>query len=89
MLGQGVVSSEIAVFSRLLYNNNNNNNTFLNRVHCCFQDTRFNHDIDARTGYKTHSLLCMPIKDFNGEVMGVAQVSFERHSSLFHYIAWY
>jgi hypothetical protein len=40
-----------------------------------FQDTRFNHDIDARTGYKTHSLLCMPIKDFNGEVMGVAQVS--------------
>lgn len=41
-----------------------------------FQDTRFNHDIDARTGYKTHSLLCMPIKDFNGEVMGVAQVSF-------------
>lgn len=40
-----------------------------------FQDMRFNHDIDARTGYKTHSLLCMPIKDFNGEVMGVAQVN--------------
>lgn len=72
------------VFSRLLFHNNNNNNyyTFLNKVHCCFQDTRFNHDIDARTGYKTHSLLCMPIKDFNGEVMGVAQVSFERHSSI-------
>ena len=39
------------------------------------QDDRFNHDIDARTGYKTQTLLCMPIKDFNGDVIGVAQVS--------------
>lgn len=39
------------------------------------QDNRFNHDIDARTGYKTQTLLCMPIKDFNGDVIGVAQVS--------------
>jgi hypothetical protein len=38
------------------------------------QDNRFNHDIDARTGYKTQTLLCMPIKDFNGDVIGVAQV---------------
>jgi dual 3',5'-cyclic-AMP and -GMP phosphodiesterase 11 len=40
----------------------------------CLQDDRFNHDIDARTGYKTRTLLCMPIKDFNGDVIGVAQV---------------
>lgn len=39
------------------------------------QDERFNHDIDQQTGYKTRSLLCMPIKDINGEVIGVAQVS--------------
>lgn len=51
-------------------------NLNLKKLLCSSQDTRFNHDIDARTGYKTHSLLCMPIKDFNGEVMGVAQVSF-------------
>lgn len=38
------------------------------------QDGRFNHDIDARTGYKTKALLCMPIKDCNGDVVGVAQV---------------
>ncbi|KAF9789058.1 hypothetical protein SFRURICE_007250 [Spodoptera frugiperda] len=37
-------------------------------------DERFNHDIDQQTGYKTRSLLCMPIKDINGEVIGVAQV---------------
>lgn len=39
-----------------------------------YKDDRFNHDIDARTGYKTRTLLCMPIKDFNGDVIGVAQV---------------
>jgi hypothetical protein len=41
----------------------------------CFQDDRFNHDIDALTGYRTKTLLCMPIKDTNGDVIGVAQVS--------------
>lgn len=46
-----------------------------------FQDERFNHDIDQQTGYKTRSLLCMPIKDINGEVIGVAQV----HIILFSY----
>lgn len=40
-----------------------------------FQDERFNHDVDALTGYRTKSLLCMPIKDTNGDVIGVAQVS--------------
>ena len=34
---------------------------------------RFNKDVDLKTGYKTRSILCMPIKDFNGEVIGVAQ----------------
>lgn len=38
------------------------------------QDERFNHDIDVLTGYKTRTLLCMPIKDTNGDVIGVAQV---------------
>lgn len=39
-----------------------------------YKDGRFNHDIDNKTGYKTKTLLCMPIKDINGEVIGVAQV---------------
>lgn len=38
------------------------------------QDERFNHDVDTLTGYRTKSLLCMPIKDTNGDVIGVAQV---------------
>lgn len=39
------------------------------------QDERFNREIDASTGYTTRTLLCMPIKDINGDVIGVAQVS--------------
>ncbi|XP_014270796.1 dual 3',5'-cyclic-AMP and -GMP phosphodiesterase 11 isoform X2 [Halyomorpha halys] len=39
-----------------------------------YKDERFNQEVDARTGYRTKSLLCMPIKDLHGEVIGVAQV---------------
>ncbi|EFN74937.1 Dual 3',5'-cyclic-AMP and -GMP phosphodiesterase 11 [Camponotus floridanus] len=37
-------------------------------------DSRFNREIDALTGYRTRALLCMPIKDCNSDVIGVAQV---------------
>ena len=39
-----------------------------------FQDSRFNQHIDRKTGYITRSLLCVPIKDPSGQVIGVAQV---------------
>lgn len=39
-----------------------------------YQDERFNKDIDMQTGYRTKALLCMPIKDGHGDVIGVAQV---------------
>lgn len=38
------------------------------------QDERFNREIDLQTGYRTKALLCMPIKDSSGDVIGVAQV---------------
>ena len=41
-----------------------------------YRDERFNQDVDNMTGYRTRSMLCMPIKDAgSGEVMGVAQVT--------------
>lgn len=43
------------------------------------QDKRFNHDIDVLTGYRTQTLLCMPIKDTSGDVIGVAQVREDFH----------
>ncbi|XP_034474934.1 dual 3',5'-cyclic-AMP and -GMP phosphodiesterase 11 isoform X2 [Drosophila innubila] len=39
-----------------------------------YQDERFNCEIDSLTGYRTKALLCMPIKDSGGDVIGVAQV---------------
>lgn len=38
------------------------------------QDPRFNNEIDLRTGYKTNSILCMPICNYEGDVIGVAQI---------------
>lgn len=37
------------------------------------QDRRFSDEIDKLTGYKTKSLLCMPIRNSDGEIIGVAQ----------------
>lgn len=37
------------------------------------QDHRFSDEIDKLTGYKTKSLLCMPIRNSDGEIIGVAQ----------------
>nr|KAG5710172.1 hypothetical protein BaRGS_006691 [Batillaria attramentaria] len=36
-------------------------------------DPRFNSDVDVKMGYKTRSILSMPIKDSDGVVIGVAQ----------------
>ncbi len=39
-----------------------------------YKDKRFNPDVDKKTGYKTKTILCMPIKNFNQEIIGVFQV---------------
>ncbi|XP_060580417.1 cGMP-specific 3',5'-cyclic phosphodiesterase-like isoform X2 [Ruditapes philippinarum] len=39
-----------------------------------YEDPRFNKDIDIKTGYRTHSILCMPIQNHDNEVIGVAQI---------------
>ncbi|TNN37263.1 Dual 3',5'-cyclic-AMP and -GMP phosphodiesterase 11A [Liparis tanakae] len=38
-----------------------------------YQDRRFRDEIDKLTGYQTKSLLCMPIHNSDGEIIGVAQ----------------
>ncbi|RXM98928.1 cGMP-specific 3',5'-cyclic phosphodiesterase [Acipenser ruthenus] len=38
-----------------------------------YEDPRFNAGVDQITGYKTQSILCMPIKNHREEVVGVAQ----------------
>lgn len=39
-----------------------------------YVDPRFNPDVDKRTGYRTKSILCGPIKNLQGETLGVIQV---------------
>lgn len=38
-----------------------------------YEDPRFNKEIDSQTGYRTGSLMCLPILNCRGDVIGVAQ----------------
>jgi GAF domain-containing protein len=38
-----------------------------------YSDSRFDASHDGATGYKTRSILCAPVKDGNGSVVGVIQ----------------
>src|SRR2546421_4909871 len=39
-----------------------------------YADPRFNQDVDRRTGYRTRTILCAPVRDGAGEIVGVSQV---------------
>jgi adenylate cyclase len=39
-----------------------------------YDDPRFNKEIDKKTGYHTKTILCMPVRDDSGLVIGVIQV---------------
>ena len=38
-----------------------------------YSDARFNREVDAKTGYRTNSILCVPMLSLEGEVVGVLQ----------------
>jgi K+-sensing histidine kinase KdpD len=38
-----------------------------------YMDPRFNPEIDRKSGYKTHNVLCMPMRDKEGVIFGVFQ----------------
>ena len=39
-----------------------------------YNDPRFKRDVDEKSGFKTRSILCSPIKTVKGEIIGVAQI---------------
>ena len=39
-----------------------------------YKDSRFNPEVDRRTGYKTKTILCMPMRNLRGKIIGVIQV---------------
>jgi putative ABC transport system ATP-binding protein len=38
-----------------------------------YEDSRFNRDVDAKTGYRTRSILALPIRNLDGEVFAAVQ----------------
>jgi Nif-specific regulatory protein len=49
------------------------------RVDDAYVDPRFNREIDARSGYKTRNLLCVPLQDAGGQRIGAFEVINRRH----------
>ena len=47
-----------------------------------YADSRFNRDVDATTGYRTRTILCVPMRDAQGEVTGVLQ-ALNKHVGVF------
>lgn len=43
-------------------------------INQAYKDERFCPEIDQRTGYRTNALLSMPICNYEGDVIGVAQI---------------
>lgn len=47
-----------------------------------YEDDRFNSAVDRRTGYRTRSILCGPVVNMEGELIGVIQV-INKHEGVF------
>jgi signal transduction histidine kinase len=44
------------------------------RISDAYTDPRFNPEVDKRTGFRTHNILCAPMRNGRGQVIGVFQV---------------
>jgi len=44
------------------------------RVDDAYRDARFNPEIDKKLGFRTRSILCLPVKNLDGKVFAVAQL---------------
>eukprot|EP01112_Ceratiomyxa_fruticulosa_P020888 TRINITY_DN7240_c0_g2_i1.p1 TRINITY_DN7240_c0_g2~~TRINITY_DN7240_c0_g2_i1.p1 ORF type:complete len:1058 (+),score=261.81 TRINITY_DN7240_c0_g2_i1:302-3475(+) len=48
-----------------------------------YLDTRFNPEVDKKTGYRTKSILCMPLRNNKTEIIGVTQMINKKDGSVF------
>jgi GAF domain-containing protein len=44
------------------------------RIDDAYTDERFNPEVDRRTGFRTRSVLCIPLRDQSGRVFAVTQL---------------
>ncbi len=49
-----------------------------------YNDPRFNPEIDKRSGYLTRNVLCMPLRDKTGAIIGVFQLLNKRNGAFTH-----
>ncbi len=53
------------------------------RIDDAYADPRFNREVDRRSGFRTRSILCLPIKNREGKVFAVAQLLNRRDGAPF------
>jgi signal transduction histidine kinase len=51
------------------------------RIGDAYSDPRFNPEVDKKTGYRTQNILCAPMRNLRGQVIGVFQVLNKRGGS--------
>lgn len=47
-----------------------------------YSDDRFNTEVDLKTGFRTRSILCVPIRAWKGGIIGVAQLINKTHTGV-------
>jgi len=50
-------------------------------LHDAYSDSRFDRSQDARTGFRTRSMLCVPIRNRNAKIVGVLQLLNKMHGA--------
>lgn len=53
-------------------------------IHDAYEDARFNQEIDRKSGYRTRTILCMPLQGADGKVVGVIQLINKRFGVFDH-----
>jgi hypothetical protein len=53
------------------------------KIDDAYLDERFNRDVDKKTGFRTRSMLCVPLKDDDGQCFGVLQGMNKKNGLLF------
>lgn len=53
-------------------------------VENAYDDPRFNPEVDRQTGYKTNSMLCIPMRNRKGDIIGVFQVLNKKNAIFKH-----
>ena len=73
-VAQGLETSEIRIPSHLGIAGSVFTDGRIINIPDAYADPRFNQAVDRSTGYRTKSILCMPVRNKDGRIIGVTQV---------------